>query len=245
MSETPTAELRPGIGGLLRGSDKEMAAWGAETALPLVARHALVILLGGGAFGAAVGSWRAVDQAMWVALKLPFVLLGTATGNALINGMLAPLLGIDLRLRVSFTAVLASFAVMAVILGALSPLVFFLSWNLPPAIAGSPEAKLGQSGMLVALVGSIVVAGVAGNVRLFGWLRRIGGAPAARRLLFAWLAVNLLLGVQVSWILRPFVGAVHLAVAPFMAHPLDGSFIDEIGEAVRQIGQHFHFFSPN
>ena len=40
-----------------------------------------------------------------------------------------------------------------------------------------------------------------------------GGAGEARRVLFAWLTVNLFLGSQLSWVLRPFIGSPGLPVA--------------------------------
>src|SRR6184192_2311965 len=58
-----------------------------------------VIFAGAGLFGAAVGCWRAPLQALYTALKLPLILLLTTLGNALLNAMLAPLLGLNLGLR--------------------------------------------------------------------------------------------------------------------------------------------------
>lgn len=105
-----------GLGALLRGEADVLEAWmsaGGATRGP----QALVIFVGVGAFGAAMGGWRAPEQALWSAVKLPIVLLSTAAGNAAINGMIAPLLGIDLRWRDSLGAVLSSFALAAAILG--------------------------------------------------------------------------------------------------------------------------------
>ena len=80
--------------------------------------HAAVIVLGAGCYGAAMGWWRAPQQALFTAVKFPLILLLTAIGNALINGMLAPLLGLDIPFRRSFAAVVMSFAVASAILGA-------------------------------------------------------------------------------------------------------------------------------
>lgn len=201
-------------------------------------RQLLVIAMGAGAFGAAMGSWRAPEQAVWSAIKLPFVLLATAAGNALINGLLAPLLGIGLRIRESFAAVLTSFALTAAILGAFSPLMIFLSWNLAPPAIGVPVSVAARSAMLLTLVGMIAFAGVTANVRLLQFLRRHGGrGDAAQRLLLSWLAVNLLLGGQLSWVARPFIGKAHVPVTFVDPHALEGSFLEEFTRTAGELWQ--------
>ena len=67
--------------------------------------YLIVIFAGAGLFGAAVGSWRAPLQALYTALKLPLILLLTTLGNALLNGMLAPLLGLNISFRQSLLAI--------------------------------------------------------------------------------------------------------------------------------------------
>ncbi len=74
--------------------------------------------------------------------------------------------------------------------------------------------------IMLANVAVIAFAGTTGNTRLFQLLARLGGNRAvARRVLFAWLAGNLFLGSQLSWILRPFIGSPKLAGGIF---PRDG-----------------------
>ncbi|MCI0744287.1 MAG: hypothetical protein L0Y58_02675 [Verrucomicrobia subdivision 3 bacterium] len=53
-----------------------------------------IMVIGAGAFRAAMGCWRAPRQALFTALKLPLAILLTSLGNALLNGMLAPLSGL-------------------------------------------------------------------------------------------------------------------------------------------------------
>ena len=79
--------------------------------------------------------------------------------------------------------------------------------------------------MLMTLVAVIAFAGVAANARLFQLLQRLGGrAATAWRLLFAWLAINLMLGSQLSWNLRPFIGSPGLPVQFLRPDPFDGNF---------------------
>jgi hypothetical protein len=227
------------LGSLLRGEADVIAGWVTRRSLRSVLTHTLVIVAGAGVFGAAIGSWRGTEQAANSALKLPLVLLGTAAGNALLNGLLAPLLGLDLRLREAFAAVLLSFALAAAILGAVAPLMAFLVWNCPPAAAGA-TADAAHNALMLTLVAAVAFAGVTANVRLFQLLRRIGGdTRAAWRLLFAWLAVNLLLGSQLSWIARPYVGKAGQPVVFVQANAFQGSFFEEIARAGRELWAHF------
>jgi ABC-type uncharacterized transport system permease subunit len=84
----------------------------------------VTIVLGSGAYGAVMGSWRGAWQAFYTGIKLPLVILLTTLGNGLLNGMLAPLLGLNLTFRQSLAVVLMSFAIVSVMLGALSPVAW-------------------------------------------------------------------------------------------------------------------------
>jgi hypothetical protein len=111
-------------------------------------------------------------------------------------------------------------------------LVLFLLVNTP-ALGDS-----GQGGdvMLMALVSAIAFAGIVANVRL---LRLIAYASptrsAALRTLFAWLAGNLLLGSQIAWILRPYIGPPDMPVEFLRAEPLKGNFFDALGRAALRL----------
>jgi hypothetical protein len=147
--------------------------------------------------------------------------------------MLAPLLGLNLTFRQSLQAVLMSQTVTSAILGAFSPIIFFLVWNAPPMSA--PNAATYRI-IMVAHVAMISFAGTAGNLRLAQLLERVSGSAAiSRRVLLGWLAGNFLLGSQLSWILRPFIGSPNLPVQFLRDHPLDGNFYETIFGAIRHL----------
>lgn len=229
----------PEFSALLRGEAQALAAWSASGGRRRFAWHLLAIIAGAGGYGAAMGWWRDPRQALFVAIKFPLILLLTTAGNALINGMLAPLLGLNITFRQSFTAIVMSFAISAAILGAFSPLIAFVVWNAP-ALTSGPETRPVYNFLLLGHVGVIALAGVTGSARLFQWLVQTGGSRAvARRVLFAWLAGNLFLGSQLSWILRPFIGSPTLPVEFFRRAALHGNFYEAVLNALRQIFQ-FH-----
>jgi len=222
---------------LLRGEPEPIAAWTGQWKAQRLALHVVTIVVGAGLYGAAMGWWRDPQQALYVAIKFPLIILLTTIGNGLLNAMLAPLLGLNVPLRQSFQAILVSFAITATILGAFSPLIAFLVWNAPPM---SLEAGSGTTYSIIKLVHVAVItfAGTMGNTRLFQLLVRLGGNRlAARRVLLAWLAGNLFLGSQLSWILRPFIGSPSLPVQFFRTTALHGNFYENVFQSLWQVFQ--------
>lgn len=218
---------------LLRGERQFLCGWIETWRANGLALCVCVIVAGAGCYGAAMGCWRAPLQAMFVAIKLPAILLLTAAGNALLNAMLAPLLGVNISLKQSFAAILTSFAIASAILCSFSPLVAFAVWNSPPM-----TSSLGQSGgtynfFQLMHVGIIAFAGTAANLRLVQVLRELGANTAsARRVLVAWLAGNLFLGSQLSWILRPFIGSPGLPVQFLRPTAFQGNFYESLFSSV-------------
>jgi hypothetical protein len=164
-----SAPLVEEFSALLRGESTRAADGSLRNHRWLV--HLVMLISGVGVFGAALGAWNSLHQALFAAIKLPLVVLLTTLGNALLNGMLAPLLGMRIGFRQSFGLVLTSFTVMAIILAALSPLLGFLIWNLPPMQAGYRDTVACELLLVTGVVG-IAFAGIIGVLRLFAGLSR-------------------------------------------------------------------------
>jgi hypothetical protein len=195
-----------------------------------------IVAIGAGLYGAVMGGWRDSVQALYTGIKLPLAILLTTLGNALLNAMLAPLLGLNLNFRQCLLVILMTFAIAAAILGGLSPVAAFVVWNTPPLAAAtrlvSPEYGLLQLTHVV----FIAFAGVTGNVSLVPLLRRwSASAVVARKVLFAWLAGNLLLGSQICWVLRPFIWDPARPVEFLGPEYVRGSFYETVFEAVRRL----------
>ena len=230
----PTAPNVFQLGPLLRGEAPAISKWVETWTLGSVWRQVVIVIAGAGAFGLAMGVWRDPLQGLYAGIKLPLIVILTAGGNAVINGMFAPLLGLNLSLKQSFAAVLTSFTLACAILGAFSPLIAFVVWNLPPMTSGGQGATpMVHELLMVVAVAVIAFAGVTANLRLLRLLRSLGGGETeARRILLAWLTVNLLLGSQISWVLRPFVGAPELAVRFLRPDAFNGSFFETLFSSV-------------
>ena len=230
---TTTGDIRI----LLRGEAAPIGAWTEIWSVRRLALCIAVIVLGAGVYGATMGYWRSPLQAFYVAIKFPLIILLTTLGNALLNAMLAPLLGLNIGLRQSFLSVLFSFTIASAILGAFSPLAAFVLWNTPSLAASAVEGSTGTYNFVqLTHVAVIAFAGVAGNLRLAQVLRQLGGnAAVARRVLLAWLAGNLFFGSQLCWILRPFIGAPGLPVEFLRATAFKGNFYEAVFHALQRL----------
>lgn len=180
----------------------------------------------GGLYGASMGLWRSPLQAAFVAVKLPAAILVTVAGTTLANSMLSQALGLNISLRHSATLVLASFAIAAAILASFVPVSLFLLLNVPPF--GSGREALGVSIVTVAHVFLVAIAGTTANAVLYNLLKNLAGPRSGRRILFAWLSVNLFLGAQVMWNMRPFIGSPALEVQFMRQDAFAGSFYEDV-----------------
>ena len=82
----------------------------------------------------------------------------------------------------------------------------------------------------------VAFAGTVGNVRLLPLLQQwTDRAPVARNVLLAWLAVNLFLGSQICWVLRPFIWDPSGRIEFIGRQYFHGSFYETLFEAARRV----------
>lgn len=171
---------------------------------------------------------------VYVAVKMPLLIALTLGCNGMLNGLLGMLLGSGLGFRQSLHALLSAFAISGLILGSVAPVTFFLAVNVPEP--ESAQAATAHSSYLLIHVLLIAVAGLAGVVRLRSLLEAYTSSRTiARSTLAAWIAGNALLGMQFSWILRPFFGSPQLEVAFLRDNPMQGSFAEAVWNSLKRI----------
>lgn len=199
-----------------------------------IARTAAVVVLGFGVYGFTTGFWRSPLMGVYVAAKMPLLIACTLACNGLLNGLLGILLGSGLGFRQSLQALLGAFAISALILASVAPVTFFLALNIPAA--DSDQARVSHSAYLLTHTFLIGVAGLTGVVRLGKLLESYcSSRTVARSTLAAWIAGNAFLGMQFSWILRPFFGTPSLEVAFLRDNPMRGSFVEAVWAALKRI----------
>jgi len=197
-------------------------------------RGAIVIVLGFALYGFTVGYWRSPVMGVFVAVKMPLLIALTLGCNGLLNGLLGILLGSGLGFRQSLHALLSAFAISALILGAVAPVTLFLAVNVPSA--DSSQAASAHSAYLLTHTFLIALAGLTGVMRLGKLLESYSSSRViARSTLAAWIAGNAFLGMQFSWILRPFFGSPGLKVAFLREDPMKGSFYEAVWSSAKMI----------
>ena len=195
---------------------------------------AAISMVGFAVYGFTVGFWRSPLMGSYVAVKMPLLIALTLGCNGMLNGLLGMLLGSGLGFRQSLHALLSAFAISGLILASVAPVTFFIAVNVPEP--ESAQAATAHSSYLLIHVLLIAVAGLSGVVRLRRLLESYTSSRTiARSTLGAWIAGNALLGMQFSWILRPFFGSPRLEVAFLRENPMHGSFAEAVWNSLQRI----------
>ena len=98
--------------------------------------------------------------------------------NGLLNGLLGLVLGSGIGFRKSVQFLLTGFAIMAVILGALSPISFFATLNMPSSGDGSGRFAWHGASLLMHTC-LIAFAGITTHARLLHYVREFADSSRA------------------------------------------------------------------
>ena len=219
---------------LLRGAPEDLRTWINDPGVKKLRLCVITIVLACGFYGMTVGIWRDPMMGLYVAIKMPALILLTLACNGFLNGMLGLLLGSGLGFKQSLMAQLMSFTIAALVLGAIAPATFFMALNAPPPDA--ENAASAHSHFLVAHTVLIAMAGIIANLHLAKLL--IAVTPdqrTAAATLGAWLAGNAFVGAQLSWIMRPFFGTPSIEVAFLRPDPFNGTFYEVFWDKLQTI----------
>lgn len=204
------------VDGILRATDRTAAGDWQRTLLRLLA----FVALGGALYGAIMGTFGGVAgerlwQVAYAALKVPLLLLVTFLVGLPSFFVLNTLLGVREDFGAALRALLAAQAGLAIVLAALSPYV--VVWY---ASFADYEAAILFNGLLFA------GASVAGQ-----GLLRVHYRPLIERnqrhrvLLRLWIVIYVFVGVQMAWVLRPFVGSPGMPVQFFREESWGNAYV--------------------
>jgi hypothetical protein len=71
--------------------------------------------------------------------------------------------------------------------------------------------------------------------RQLDWLASRASANASSgRVVVAWLLVNLIVGAQISWNMRPWFGTPGMSIQFLRPHPFDGTFYESLYKMIVQ-----------
>jgi hypothetical protein len=156
-----------------------------------------------GSFGGFAGG--RIWQVVFATVKLPFLLLATSLIALPSFFILNTLFGLRRDFLVATRALLATQAGLTVILASLAPFTAF--WY-----ASSAD----YSGAVRLNTFMFAVASFGAQILLRGYYRPlIRRNKHHRTMLWAWLVIYMFVGIQMAWILRPFVGDLHSPVQFF------------------------------
>lgn len=204
----------------MRGIDlgEELERLRAARSLP----RALAVAAGGAAlYGAALGLWHGPRMAAFAALKLPLVLLLTGAATLAFNALAAAVLGERLRPVEVARLTASALAVTGVLLAALAPAAALFSLAVR---APRTAARLDHNLLYLLHLGLVGAAGLAGTAALWRSLARACRTRRSARGVFCvWVGSLALVGGEVAWALRPFLGSVYAEVAFLRPDALDGN----------------------
>ena len=196
-----------------------------------VCRPLLVVVAGSAVYGAVLGGWRGPVLAAYCAVKLPAVLLLTGTVAFVFNLVAGASLGARAGARATASMTLTAVAVSSLLLAAVAPVVLLLDLSLP---APGTDARTTHNVLYLVHVVVVGSSGLAGVLALWRIVRaRLGSARTARRVVAVWVTVLGLVGGEVAWALRPFVGSVYEPVAFVRADALDGNVYEFVWTDIR------------
>lgn len=177
-------------------------------------RAVLRVALCAAAYGFTTGAVHSLRFALQNLVKLPLLMLVTASVCAICYYLLARWLARQLDARAVARAAFSIFHDLSVLLAALAPVTLFLALTVKlPDAHGLHEYPL----FLSANVLAIALSGTLALVRQCKQMLAVHRVPLRNGalLIAAWLGASLLVGAQASWYLRPFCGVAGVD-APFM-----------------------------
>lgn len=171
---------------------------------PLSLRSCLCIIgIGGAAHGLALGAssghWL---LALYAAIKVPLLLLGCCAASLPNFYVLHAVLGLHADFGAACTGLLAAQAAAGAVLGATAPLfVWLLGWVDDPYLLTVADALL------------FAAAAVGGQIVLVRHYAPLLQRDRRHRLTVScWIVLYAFFGIQLAWVLRPFLGTEGFAV---------------------------------
>ncbi|HEV8377286.1 MAG TPA: hypothetical protein VGP99_00430 [Tepidisphaeraceae bacterium] len=161
----------------------------------------LLVVMFGLLYGAVMGSYGGVfgdrwEQVIYSAVKVPFLLLGTFLLSLPSFFVISTLLGLREDFAQSLRVLIATQAALTIILASFAP--FTAVWYLS-------SSDYHAAVLFNALMFGISSLAAQVLLRRF-YAPLIARNPRHRLLVKAWLIVYAFVGIQMGWLLRPFIG---------------------------------------
>ena len=187
---------------------------------PVLTQLALFIIVFGMAYGAVMGSFGGIGddrawQAFYSALKVPLLLLATFLISLPSFFVLNTVFGLRDDFAQALRALVATQAGLAIVLASLAPFTAF--WYVSSA---NYRVAVLFNGMMFAIASFTAQ-----------WLARRFYQPLIARsikhrwLLWTWIVIYAFVGIQMGWVLRPFIGDPALGVQFFREESWSNAYV--------------------
>ncbi|HEY1684398.1 MAG TPA: hypothetical protein VGG19_06525 [Tepidisphaeraceae bacterium] len=219
LVEIYLVELLARIDRLLRGERNEMEQQRISDVL-------ILLIAAGCWYGMVMGSYGGIGPAHWrqifySAVKVPLLLSVTFWLSVPSFYVLNSLLGLRADFGQAMRAIVGAQAALTIILAALAPLTGFIYLS---GCAYSNSILF--NGMM------FCIASVGGQLVLRrSYLFLIARNPRHRWAVGAWLVIYVFMGIQMGWVLRPFVGNPDLPTRFLRSDALTNAYV-EVGRLV-------------
>lgn len=180
----------------------------------------MLIVLFGIFYGAVIGTFGGLGaerswHLVYSAIKIPLLLLATFVVSLPSFFVLNSLFGLRRDFVDSMRSLVAAQAALAIVLASLAPLTML--WYL-----SSADYQLA----ILCNVVMFTIASLAAQWLLRGYYRPLVRQNRKHRwMLWSWIAVYALVGIQMGWILRPFIGSPGQPVQFFRTGAWDNAYV--------------------
>jgi hypothetical protein len=193
-------------------------------------RHWLVLstvmTAGAALYGAVLGMWHGAELSLYVAVKFPLVLLLTSALSVVFAWIAARALGLALGLGQVTVLTFLVLAVASLLLASLAPVAWLFTFCAP---APGTQARTAHNLLYLLHTAFVGGCGLAGTVVLWRAMRRLDAPIRSLRTVYLlWIVTYALVGGEVAWALRPFVGSVYAPVVFLREDALDGNVYEFI-----------------
>jgi len=173
---------------------------------PILCRILAVMVVSAATYGATLGCWHGARLAIYDAVKLPLVLVLTSVVTMFFSWIVAMAYSVPLRFGQVAVLTFVALATASIVLLSLTPIAWFFTLCAP---SPSAAARTTHNTLYLMHTGFVGACGVAGTRILWDAMRRV---RYPRRLLgpvyLLWVLSYAVVGGEVAWALRPFVGSV-------------------------------------
>ena len=182
--------------------------------------YPFIVLLAGAIYGGTMGSWNleTSDRLLlipYAAIKVPMLILITTAICLPGYFVLSTVIGLRSDFRGALGAIAAGQATVTLALCSLAPVTRFVYFS-----------GIGHAGALLLSAAMFALSTCVGYaVMLRRYRPLLEKSRRHRVMLAAWIAMYVFVGIQMGWMLRPFVGTPGMAVTFVRPEPLSNAYV--------------------